>query len=154
MKWFFGLLAGLLLLIAGYLVYAKMVYNPQVVARLQSEPNSVLAARVALLSLADGKQIPVNYLREENLVFLGADGSWWRSLQSPPNGESGEGPQVSLLIKGVQLTGSVRVELQDQEYIDQIFARLRPNVPSWLPHWLNGKLVIVSLGSDPASPAP
>jgi hypothetical protein len=32
-----------------------------------------------LLTMPDGRQIPVNYLREGNLVFAGADGRWWRA---------------------------------------------------------------------------
>ena len=29
--------------------------------------------------------------------------------------------------------------------IDDVFARLRPAAPEWLPDWLNGKLVVISL---------
>jgi hypothetical protein len=29
-----------------------------------------------------------------------------------------------------------------------VFARLRPKVPSWLPLWLNGKLVVITLQPD------
>ena len=52
-----------------------------------------------------------------------------------------------MLIQGQRLTGFAKVELDDRAYIDEVFARLRPKVPSWLPDWLNGKLVVVTLDS-------
>ena len=91
-----------------------------------------------VITLADGRVYPANYLREGNLVFMGIDGRWWRAFQ-------GAGQQVEMLIQGQRLTGLAKVELDDQAYIDEIFARLRPKVPSWLPNWLNGKLVAITL---------
>ncbi len=114
--------------------------NASVIAEIQTNPGGERAARSMVITLADGRVYPVNYLREGNLVFMGIDGRWWRAFQ-------GAGQQVEMLIQGQRLTGLAKVELDDQAYIDEIFARLRPKVPSWLPDWLNGKLVAITLDS-------
>ena len=114
--------------------------NAGVITEIQTNPGGKLAARSMVITLADGRVYPVNYLREGNLVFMGIDGRWWRAFR-------GDGQQVEMLIQGQLLIGSARVELDDQAYIDEVFARLRPKVPSWLPDWLNGKLVVITLDS-------
>ena len=40
-------------------------------------------------------------------------------------------------------------KLDDPDYIKDIFSRLRPTVPKWLPDALNGKLVVITL-KEPA----
>jgi len=131
-------LATLMLLIVGYGVYVTSIGNSGVVAELKQNPMGERAERAMLLAFPDGKTIPVNYLREDNRVYAGADGAWWRAFD-------GEGAAVTLLIEGEVLTGHATVELRDQEFIDDVFSRLRPTVPEWLPDWANGKLVIVDL---------
>ncbi len=131
-------LATLMLLIVGYGVYVTSIGNSGVVAELKQNPMGERAERAMLLTFPDGKTIPVNYLREDNRVYAGADGAWWRAFE-------GEGATVTLLIQGEALTGHATVELRDQEFIDDVFSRLRPTVPEWLPDWANGKLVIVDL---------
>jgi len=131
-------LATLTLLIVGYGVYVTSIGNSGVVAELKQNPMGERAERAMLLTFPDGKTIPVNYLREDNRVYAGADGAWWRAFD-------GEGAAVTLLIQGEALKGHAIVELRDQEFIDDVFSRLRPTVPEWLPDWANGKLVIVDL---------
>jgi hypothetical protein len=131
-------LATLTLLIVGYGFYVTSIGNSGVVAELKQNPMGERAERAMLLTFPDGKTIPVNYLREDNRVYAGADGAWWRAFE-------GEGATVTLLIQGEALTGHATVELGDQEFIDDVFSRLRPTVPEWLPDWANGKLVIVDL---------
>ena len=91
-----------------------------------------------LLTLADGTMYPVNYLKEDPLVFMGIDGLWWREFR-------GDGAPVTMLIRGEVLSGHAKVVLDDQAYVDDIFARLRPTAPEWLPDWANGKLVVITL---------
>jgi hypothetical protein len=62
-------------LIIGTAIYNLLVINPQVADEVTSNPEGDRAGIVTLLTLPDGKQIPVNYLREDDKVFLGADGS-------------------------------------------------------------------------------
>ena len=131
-------LVTLTLLIVGYGVYVTSIGNSGVVAELKQNPMGERAERAMLLTFPDGKTIPVNYLREDNRVYAGADGAWWRAFD-------GEGAAVTLLIQGEALTGHATVELRDQKFIDDVFSRLRPTVPEWLPDWANGKLVIVDL---------
>ena len=135
-----ALIAGAIMsfLVAGYIAYVTMIANPRVVTDLKEDPMGERAERAMLLTLPDGKTIPVNYLRENNRVYAGADGAWWRAFK-------GEGATVTLLIQGEVLTGQATVELQDQAFIASVFSRLRPTVPEWLPDWANGKLVIVDL---------
>ena len=144
MKVIAGILLALILLVAGYLGYTHFVTNPAVAEQILSDPDSELAHRVMLLSLPDQdgvRVIPVNYLREGEQVFAGADGGWWRSLAA------GNVP-VTLQVRGKTLVGRARVELEDQAYIDQVFSRLRPTVPGWLPDWANGKLVVIDLDPE------
>ena len=43
-------------------------------------PNGERARKVMLLTLPSGRELPVNYLREGDRVYAGADGRWWREL--------------------------------------------------------------------------
>lgn len=114
--------------------------NASVIAEIQTNPGGERAARSMVITLADGRVYPVNYLREGERVFMGIDGRWWRAFQ-------GDGEQVQMLIQGQRFSGLAKVELDDQAYIDEVFSRLRPKVPSWLPDGLNGKLVVITLDS-------
>ena len=137
-RWF-GIGVLLLLVCAvGYFVLTRDATNAKVAEEIRSNPQGERAARTMLLTLADGRMYPVNYLWEENLVFMGIDGPWWREF-------TGEGQGVEMFIAGQTLTGHARAVLDDPEYTDEIFARLRPKAPSWLPRWLNGKLVVITL---------
>lgn len=142
MRWYtktmLGLLALLLVALAGYLAYARFIYNPEVVAKLRAAPDSTYAGRAMLLHLPDGRVLPVNYLLEGDTVFVGVDGRWWRLF------EDGGAP-VTLEIRGQTLTGHATVVLDDPAYTHDVFSRLRPTAPAWLPDWLNGKLVVISL---------
>ena len=75
-----------------------LVGNPRVVAELRDDPQGERAGIVMLLGLPDGRELPVNYLREGNQVFAGADGRWWRPLRD------GNAP-VRLLIRGETFDG-------------------------------------------------
>ena len=112
--------------------------NAQVSEDIRNNPQGVRAARSMVITLADGRSYPVNYLRENDLVFMGIDGRWWRSFQGP-------GESVEMLIQGQRLRGHAKVVLDNPEYVVDVFARLRPKAPSWLPLWLNGKLVVITL---------
>jgi hypothetical protein len=144
-KWFVAsvvlLVVVLVVLLLAVGVYSGQVTNQRVIDELRSNPTGERASIVMLLTFPDGKSLPVNYLREGDRVFVGADGPWWRAFQE-------EGAAVSLLIKGEQLPGKAKVILDDIDYTHEIFARLRPNAPTWLPDWLNGKLVVITLNSS------
>ena len=122
----------------GGLAYYSLVVNDRVIKELAEHPNGERANTVMLMTLPDDQQIPMNYLREGNQVFAGADGRWWRALRD------GDVP-VTLLIKGEELKGKARVILDDPAYTNDVFKRLRPNVPKWLPNWLNANLIVIDL---------
>ncbi len=141
MKWFLIILAALVVLIVAYGFYMNRVANPRIAEELKSDPLGARAERVMLLTFPDGRVLPVNYLLEDDKVFAGSDGRWWRAFQ-------GEGAPVTVMIKGQTMAGHATVELDDQDYIDDIFSRLRP-AASWVPKALDAKLVVITL-DEPA----
>ncbi len=131
-------LAVLVLVPVAYITYMLTVGNAGVIEDLRENPQGERAQRAMLLTLADGTIYPVNYLREGDVVFMGVDGRWWRGFR-------GEGAPVTLLVQGETLTGRAQVVLDDPAYTADVFSRLRPTAPAWLPDWLNGKLVVIRL---------
>ena len=138
MKWILIALGCLLLLIVGALLYFPTLGNPRVAEELHAAPNGERAQKVMLLTLPSGRVLPVNYLREGGVVYAGADGRWWRELR-------GEGKEVDLVVLGETLRGRARAIEGDPGRTRDVFRRLRPNAPSWLPDWLNGVLVEIVL---------
>ena len=133
------------LLVAGFIfvLYFAKVTNPKVLAELQAEPTGERARIVMALSFPDGKQIPVNYLRDGMKVYVGADFPWWREFVV--TGQSQSGVEVNMLIKGQQLRGKARAITDDLHFRDKIFARLRPTAPEWLPESLKGVLIEIEI---------
>ena len=80
MKWVFivaAIVVGLLIvLVFGVRVYYAVSVNPKVAKELHDNPGGKRAELVMLLTFPDGRELPVNYLREGNKVFAGADGRW------------------------------------------------------------------------------
>ena len=133
-----GLIVALAVLFAGYYGYLRFVSNPAVIAELKSADSGARAGRVMLVTLPDGRELPVNYLREVGTVFVGVDGRWWRQFR--------EGPQsVAVQIRGERLSGKARAVLDDPAYTAAVFARLRPGAPTWLPGRMGGVLVEIAL---------
>jgi len=133
-----SLIAILGLTIVGYAVYQVQIVNPQITSELRDNPNGQRAERAMLLTFSDGKTIPVNYLREGDRVFVGADGPWWRAFRD-------RSARVSMLIRGEDLTGQACAILDDPQRTKDVFSRLRPATPKWLPDWLNGVLVVIDV---------
>lgn len=100
-------------------VYMEHVGNPQVTRELLEQPQGERAAKVMLITLPSGRRIPVNYLREDAMVWAGADGVWWKELRDGPH-------SVTLLIRGETLKASARAVLDDPAYRKEVFAKLRP----------------------------
>lgn len=142
MKWLLivsGAVVGLLLVLwLGMRAYYAFVVNDQVAQELIENPQGDRARLVMLLTFPDGRELPVNYLREGNQVFVGADGRWWREFRE------GNIP-VKVFIQGEQYGGRGRAILDDPEYTRSVFERLRPNVPDWLPDWLDAYLIVIDL---------
>jgi hypothetical protein len=100
--------------------YFDSVANPRVVREITADPDGERARKVMLVTLPSGRQLPVNYLREADRIYAGADGTWWKELV-------GDGVPVSLLVRGETLRGTARAVRDDPAYTREIFARLRPN---------------------------
>ncbi len=138
LKWLGIVLLSLLVLAIGYRMLTVDDRNTAVADDIRNNPDGERARKSMLVDLPDGRMYPVNYLKEDNLVYMGIDGLWWREFR-------GEGAPVSMLIRGQRYTGHGRVVLDDPAYVDDVFSRLRPTAPAWLPDWLNGKLVVITL---------
>ena len=146
LKWSVIVVAVLVVGFVTLRVLYSLVVNPRVIAEIAANPQGERAGIVMVLTLPDGRALPVNYRREGNRVYAGADGRWWRSLRA------GDAP-VTVLIRGETLVGHAHVLFDDPEFKADVFSRLRPTVPSWLPGWLDAELVVIDL-AGPASVAP
>ena len=133
MKYTLILIFTLLVLVASYLAYAAFITNPRVERELRESPNGERARKVMLLTLPSGRTIPVNYLRDGEVVYAGADGRWWRELR-------GEGAPVQLLLRGETRAGRGRAIEDDPDHRADVFGRLRPTAPKF-----TGTLVQIDL---------
>ncbi|MCZ6617758.1 MAG: hypothetical protein O7E57_06455 [Gammaproteobacteria bacterium] len=93
-----------------------------------------------LITFPDGTHLPVNYLRETDKVYVTSDFGWWKRFDP--------GANVTLLIKGETLNGYAHAITNDPAYTKDVFARLRPTVPDWLPDRLQGVLVVIELSDE------
>ena len=125
------------LIVGGTQLWMISTTNPKVIAELRQNPSGQRAKSVMVLTFNHGKVLPVNYLREGERVFVGADGPGWRRFREPT--------AVALEIRGQRLRGVGRVVLDDADYTREVFKRLRPTVPTWLPTWLNAYLIVIDL---------
>ncbi|MCG8414916.1 MAG: hypothetical protein MI746_11920 [Pseudomonadales bacterium] len=128
---------ALLIVISVAAYFFANSYNAGVIEELRTQPEGNRAMRVMAITFPDGHTLPVNYLREGNIVFAGSDFNWWRSI-------SPEGSRVNLLIKGEMLSGTATVA-QDEDYTYEVFERLRPDAPTWASKLVGAKLVTIEL---------
>ncbi len=136
-----GLVALAFLVVLGTWFYFNQVANPRVVAELRSDPKGERAQKVMLVTLPSGRELPMNYWHEGDLVFAGADGRWWRELD-------GEGAPVTVWLRGDLRRGTARAIRDDPAYKARVFKELRPTA-------LPGVGTLVEIRLAPAeSPAP
>jgi hypothetical protein len=134
MKYAAIVIALLVVSILGYAAYMILIANPGTIRELRENPHGERAKRVMLISLPSGREIPVNYLRDGNRVYAGADGQWWKELR-------GEAREVGVLIQGQSLRGQgISIE-DDPQYRRDVFERLRPTAPDFT----GGTLVVIEI---------
>ena len=138
LKWAGIAALAVIVVFVGSRIALREQTDARVAQEIRDNPAGATAARAMVVTLADGRVYPVNYLHEGNLVFMGIDGRWWREFV-------GGGQPVKVLIKGVEYSGHAVTVLDDPAYTADVFSRLRPAVPAWLPDWLNAKLVVITL---------
>ena len=138
LKWLGIAIAVLLVAAVAFRLLYGPIVNRRVMDEIAADPQGERSGIVMALTLPDGRTLPVNYRREGDYVYAGADGRWWRTLRD------GNAP-VTILIQGETLTGRARVVFDDPEFKAAVFSRLRPNVPSWLPSWLDAHLIVIDL---------
>ena len=132
-------LAAVVVIVAvGLWAYVTWYMNRGVIEELEQHPEGQRATETLLLTLPSGRVIPVNYLEDGARVYVAADGPWWRQFR-------GDGAPAVLLIRGETRKGTGRVILDDPDYVAEVFERLRPDVPEWLPTWLDGRLIVITL---------
>ena len=138
-KWI-AVILGLLALTPSLVgVVFSLIVNPIVSKELWNNPDGK-EARESMLLTFEGRTLPVNYLKEGNIVYIGVDGRWWRAF-------AGRGVAVSMLIGGHTYKGVAELAADDPAYVRDVFSRLRPTTPDWLPSWLNAQLVVITLDS-------
>ena len=141
MKFFWiglAILGVLILALPVVFYFQTKLGNPEVVKELIENPQGEKALKVMLLTLPSGREIPVNYLREDGRVYAGADGRWWKELD-------GERVAVTLLVQGEKLHGRALAIHDAPAYTKDIFSRLRPTaIPGF------GTLIEILL--DPGDP--
>ena len=145
MKILLGIFLALAVLVVGYLGYLRFIGNANVMAELKSGDGGERARKVMIITLPDATELPVNYLREQDKVFVGVDGLWWREFREGPT-------PVTMLIRGERLTGQALAILDDPDYTADVFSRLRPTAPTWLPGRMKGVLVEIALDAQGEMP--
>jgi len=114
---------------------------PAVAQELRNQPQGTRAQRVMLMTIDGSYTLPVNYLHEDDVVYVGADGPWWHEL-------TGDGLPVALLIKGQVFLGQARAIVDQPQLTRDVFKRLRPALPGWVPDFLSGVLVKIELDPE------
>ena len=137
LKWTGIVIAGFVIILGAAVLLFSLVINPAVMSEIRTNPTGEEAQEAMLLTY-EGRTLPVNYLKEGDTVYMGVDGRWWRAF-------TGDGLPVSMLIQGKTYNGRGIVILDDPAYVEDVFSRLRPTAPEWLPAWLEGKLVVITL---------
>ena len=121
--------------VAGGWLYYERFANPRVARELLDQPDGERARKVMVLTLPSGRQVPVNYFLDGDMLYAGADGRWWKELV-------GEGVEVQALVRGENRSGRARAVLDDPDYTERIFQQLRPNAVKGF-----GTLIEIDLGS-------
>ncbi|MFT7305775.1 MAG: hypothetical protein ACI9P7_001038 [Candidatus Azotimanducaceae bacterium] len=142
LKWTWVVIAALAIILGTAALLFSLAVNPAVINEIRTNPTGQEAQEAMLLTL-QGKTLPVNYLKEGDTVFMGVDGRWWRAFTGGPT-------PVSMLIQGQTYNGLGEVVLDDPAYVEDVFSRLRPTAPEWLPAWLSGKLVVIIIETPEA----
>ena len=137
-KWAKIGLMFLLVASISYIMLTRDDTNARVAKEIRASPDGDRAQKTMLLTLADGRMYPVNFLYEGNRVYMGIDGLWWREFVE-------EAQPVQMFIRGENYSGYARTVLDDRAYKIDVFSRLRPSVPKWLPDFLDAKFVVVTL---------
>lgn len=132
--------AAIAVVVAGFWFYSVQIANPRTVRELLLDPDGERARRVMLITLPSGRRLPVNFLRERDLVYAAADGTWWKELV-------GDGFPVTLVVRGDTLSGRARAILDDPLRTKDVFTRLRPDA-------LEGFGTLIEIELDPGSPPP
>jgi len=131
------LIAVILIVSIGLWTYVTWYMNRGVILELEQHPQGQRATETLLLTLPSGRRIPVNYLEDGSTVYVAADGPWWRQFR--------ESAEIEVFIRGKLPTGTAQVVLDDPVRVAEVFARLRPDVPDWLPGLLDARLVVITL---------
>ncbi|MDJ0786779.1 MAG: hypothetical protein QNK05_08210 [Myxococcota bacterium] len=134
-----ALILSALVLGTGSSCFYSWYMNPRVTRELQEDPGGERAQKVMLLVLPSGRELPVNYLREDSTVYAASDGRWWRELR-------GEGGRGRVFIQGEWLEGRMRAVEDDPELRESVFGRLRPTAPGFL-----GTLIVIDLDAGTTS---
>ncbi|ETW94907.1 MAG: hypothetical protein ETSY1_32805 [Candidatus Entotheonella factor] len=113
-----------LAVLVGLAVIVVIVANPIVSAILRSEQHTLLSDGIMLITMkkrgtSELKTFPVDYLRNSDTVYVGADSGWWKDLEG--------GAEVRMLIQGREWVGWAMPILNDPDRSAAGFKTLRPS---------------------------
>lgn len=108
--------------------------NRSVIDELTSSPQGDRAQRLLLLTLSDGREIPLRYLQLQQDVYVGAGGRWWRQFQTPV--------QTHMLLRGQRVLVTASAVLDDAALHRRVFGELRNPWLARLPRWLGGGVLV------------
>ena len=144
LKWGAVIVSLVLMAPTGLGLWFELIINPIVSAEIRDNPGGGQAKESMLLTF-EQRTLPVNYLQEGNTVYVGVDGDWWPVFE-------GGGIPVSMLIRGVNYKGHAVLADGDPSIVADVFSRLRPTTPDWLPSWLTAKLVVITVQAERRAP--
>lgn len=109
--------------LVGLALIIMIVANPIVSAILRSERHVLLSDGIMLMTVkkrgtSELKTFPVDYLREADMVYVGADSGWWKHLEG--------GAEVRMLIQGREWIGRAMPILDDPDRSTAGLKKLRP----------------------------
>ena len=131
--------------VAGIAVFIAAA-NPLVSTVLRSGRHGLLSDGVMLITMqrrdsSDMKTFPVDYLREDDIVYVGCDSGWWKHLEG--------GAEVRMLIQGREFVGWAIPIVDDAERSGVGFRKLRP----WTykrAEWMGGVFIEIQIREDGA----
>ena len=133
-----------LAILVGLAIIGALVANPVVSAVLRSERHRWLSDKIMLITIKQPetsalKTFPVDYLREADTIYVGADSDWWQPLEG--------GAQVRMLIQGRERSGRAMPILNDPDRIESGFKKLRPST-YWRALWTGAVFIEIKLEND------
>lgn len=106
--------------------WVRAFFNPLAKWMLRSPLHGVMSWRLLLITFTGRKTgkrftIPVAYMRQGDVLLIGAGGQWWKNLRN--------GGQIQVQVRGRNYTGVTEV-IRDREDIYQAYQEILAHNPT------------------------